>query len=250
MSMKIASVLIFVFLNTQIVFACMCGHSSVDDAFLQANAVVKATVEKVENAESDESSQSVILRVEKSYKGTADKTITLVQKRTTCDWWFESKNIGKQFLFYLAKDKSKNIFGVIACGRSTEISSANDDLSWLDGLPSSLKRTRISGTTSLSANDFPPLANVELEIIGKNRKYKVTTDRNGLYEIWDVPAGVYSVLPTIPSSFILGWTTSIPTDWTYFWDVDAPDKEALKFVIKPKKCGGVDFMFKRKNDEK
>ncbi len=249
--MKISFVLAFLFfiyVNTNPIFACMCGHSSITEAYIQANSVVRATVIKIDALRDGEYSQHITLRVEKSYKGIKEKKVTLLQKSSTCDWWFKSEMVGKEFLFYLAKNE--NSFTVIACGRSAVITRAGDDLPWLEGLPNSLKRTRVSGTTKISADDFPAIGNVRLDIIGKNQTYKVTTDQNGLYEIWDVPPGNYSVIPTIPNDFILGWTTSIPTDWTYFWSSDQPDYESLKFTIKSRESGGVNFMFERKKDAK
>ena len=245
-------IIIFVFLiNTREIYACMCGHTSVSDAYSQAGAVIIGKVEKIEEAETnEEGSQTVTLKIEKSFKAIKQKSLKISQEQTTCDWWFKENDVNKTYLFYLSKYKGKEIYSIITCGRSVEISRANDDLSWLNALPNSLNRTRISGTTKLKAENFPVLANVNLTIIGRNKKYEVTTDRNGLYEIWDVPTGVYSVLPTLPTGLILGWTTSIPNDWTYFWSIDPPNNEALKFTIKSKKCGGVDFMFERKNDEK
>ena len=248
--MKVISAIIvglfFVF-NAQNVLACMCGHTSISDAYAEAGAVVNAVVEKVETNKNDQSKQSITLRIAKSYKGTKSKTVNLIQENSNCDWWFKDENVGKSYLFYLGKLKSVNNFTVISCGRSSEISDAVNDLSWLDGLPKSLNRTRISGVTQIKSDEgYPPLANIKLEIVSKDKKYEVVTDRNGLYEIWDVSAGVYSVFPIIPNDYVLGWTTSVPNNWIYFWNEDSQDKDSLKVDLQPKSSGGVDFMFKRK----
>lgn len=257
--------LFIILIATEYANACMCGHSSVREAYNSANTIIIGKVIKIENPEMDErnsykGNQTVFIELVKSFKGSKQKVLTLSQENSTCDWWFdEFKNLGKTYLFYLSKYKKKDIYGVISCGRSKKTTQASDDLSWLSGLPKSLSRTRISGVTlqddyeNIFPNDyddpFPPLANVKLNIFGKNMKFELVTDKNGFYELWDVPVGMYSVVAETPKGFILNWTTSIPEDWTYFWSIDEPNKKALEFTIEPKNSGGVNFMFKKKKDE-
>ena len=260
MSKFLKTIFLFSFIiivATESAKACMCGHSSVREAYNSASTIIIGKVTKIKNPEIDErnfykGNQTVFIESAKSFKGSKQKVLTLSQQNTTCDWWFEdNKNLGESYLFYLSKYQDKDIYEVISCGRSNKITRASDDLSWLNSLPKSLNRTRISGVTSLNDDEnlFPPLANVRLKILGNNRKFELVTDENGFYEVWDVPIGKYSVIAEIPKGFILNWTTSIPEDWTYFWSIDEPNEKALEFTIEPKSSGGVDFMFKKRKDE-
>ena len=268
MSKFLKVIFLFLFISifaTESANACMCGHSSVREAYNSASTIIIGKVTKIENPEIDErnsykGNQTVFVESAKSFKGSREKVLTLSQQNTTCDWWFkETKHLGKSYLFYLSKYQNEDIYEVVSCGRSKKITQASDDLSWLNVLPNSLNRTRISGVTLLDDyenifpndydNPFPPLANVKLKFFGNNKKFELVTDEKGFYEIWDVPVGKYSVVAEIPKGFILDWTTSIPEDWTYFWNLDEPNEKALEFTIEPKGSGGVNFMFKEKKDE-
>jgi hypothetical protein len=167
--------------------------------------------------------------------------------------------LNKTYLFYLSKFKNKNVYTVISCGRNKGIGDAADDLSWLKQLPSSLNRTRISGTTGLYENGFSKLIGVSLLIEGNKKQYKLTTDTNGLYEIWDIPFGKYSVTPQIPNNLYVRWTASVPDNWMTYLSEEYQDKDSREIIIgdknsrnvkiEPKKCGGVDFTFGRKANE-
>ncbi len=232
----------------------MCGNTSVCGAYAQAETILTGKVKKIENSEIDEKgdykgNQIAFVEVVKSYKGTSEKVIKLSQQNSNCDWRFENYDVGETFLFYLSKYKNQEQYSVITCGRSAKIEEAADDLSWLDALPESLRRTRISGLVRLKTENYRLLSEFGLKITGKSKTYEVKT-KNGLYEIWDVPAGQYSIMPSLGSEYALKTSSSIPENWTYFWSFDEKDLNALKITIEPKSCGGIDFTLERKNDEK
>lgn len=79
-----------------------------------------------------------------------------------------------------------------------------------------------------------------------NKIYEVKTNKDGLYEIWDIQPGKYSIIPTIPDYLNLSWTVSVPENWTYFWSTSMQDQNAFNTTVKPRNCGGIDFMFEEK----
>jgi hypothetical protein len=234
--------------------ACLCGETSVCDAYSEADAILIGKVKKVIESSSDgkgnfDGHQIAFIEVLKSYKGTKRQAIKISQGNSLCDWRFNPSRVGNKYLFYLSKYANKNLYSVINCGRSRATERAMDDLSWLNKLPASRIRTRISGVVKLRANLSPLLSDIKLNIVGEKKTYEVKT-KNGLYEIWDVPAGQYSILPSLTDDYQLSISASMPDNWLYFWDSDEKDMNALKVTIEPKSCGGIDFSLKRKINEK
>lgn len=234
--------------------ACMCGEISVCDAYSEADAILIGRVSKVIESSSDgkgnyDGHQIAFIEVLKSYKGTNGKAIKISQGNSLCDWRFNQNKVGNKYLFYLSKYANKNLYSVINCGRSREMERAMDDLSWLNKLPASLIRTRISGVVELRDNNSLLLSDIRLNIVGEKKTYQVKT-KNGLYEIWDIPAGQYSILPSLIDDYQLSISSSMPDNWLYFWDSGEKDMNALKVTIEPQNCGGIDFRLKRKINEK
>ena len=250
-------------LTASIAMACMCGSTSVCDAYSEAQIVAVAKVagfkpakwsssfvhEDGRNEKLIEEGQEVVLNVSRWFKGRRQsQQIKLLQPNWSCDWTFEQKHLKKDYLFYLYLNAENKNYAVVSCGRSAGIRNAGHDLAWLDGLPKSLSRTRISGRAKLNddADTFPPAANISILAFGGQKKYELKTNKQGFYGIWDIPAGKYRITADIPENLILSWTTSVPEDWTYFWSHGDSDLTALDVTIEPGKCGGMDFMFKKK----
>lgn len=259
----IISVLFYIFLG-QSAYACMCGNTSVRDAYMSANTIIIAVAEKIEypNIELPDETilenieeQKVTLKSIKSFKGNKNTKIILTQSNSTCDWWFDEEDLNKELLLYLYK-REDGTYSIVPCGRSISRKSANDDLSWLFNLPNSLKRNRISGTVKHSVTqnnydyEYPLLENIKIKIEGKDKIYNFITDKNGFYEIWDLPEGKYKVSAEIPVEYVLSWTKNMTANWTYFWQFDERDEKSLEVELEKYSTGGIDFMFERKRDEK
>lgn len=242
-------------------FACMCGATSVCDAYSQASAVViaemvdyrpmKISMDRIfvgGEASEFETGQEVSLKIHHWYKGGTAKIIKLAQPNSGCDWSFDNSQRNKRYLFYLKYNKKYRDYSVVSCGRSSELVKRGDDLKWLNALPGALRRTRISGTSRLNddSNTFPPVSGVLIVVDGGRTKFSLETNEIGLYEKWDVPPGKYRISAYASSSLRLSWTTSVPNDWLYFWSDGESDPKALDVTIESSRCGGVDFMFERK----
>jgi hypothetical protein len=194
------------------------------------------------------SGQEVKIEISKWFKGNGQNIINLSQPSSTCDWNFDNADLNKPLLLYLRFNKKYRTYNITSCGRSTPIKQAADDLSWLKRLPKSLNRTRISGIVQFNddANLFPAVSGIKIKITGNGKEYNLVSDRNGLYEIWDLPSGTYTINAKIPENKKLGWTISVPEDWLYFWSIDEPNYDALKVTLKLKSTAGIDFMLKSK----
>ncbi|MDQ3635563.1 MAG: hypothetical protein M3405_13795 [Acidobacteriota bacterium] len=266
--MKYLKILFFLLIfgvGTQNLFACMCGATSVCQAYADASSVIVAKVKSFESAKvplemslaegekSDviEDGQEVLLEIETTFKGKKHKLLKILQPNSGCDWTFTYSHLEKKYLFYLNYNKKHKRYSIIPCGRNNPINRASNDLSWLNGLPESLKRTRLSGLIQVNddTDTFPTFPDFEVDIKGKNKTYSVISDKNGLYKVWDLPIGKYIVLPKLPNLYQLAWTTSTPDNGFYTWNPER-EMEALEVTIKKENCGGVDFMIEKKKDEK
>ena len=187
--------------------ACSClSYPSPGEAFEGAAAVfvgsvVRATPETSEKAAYVE--QTVVVRVDEAFKGArVGREITFRQPSHNCAPKFDA---GARLLLYAGYDAKAKRWEVYGCGRGSDPERAADDLLYLRALPLSAQRNRVSGTLR-HYEDGPEkgftfvehLAGAKVRVKGKDKTYEVTTDANGVYEIYDLPAGTYSVEPELP----------------------------------------------------
>ena len=258
--------LITVFLaSTYTANACSCGPlSTVLDSYDGSDVVVivrAVSVEKVGPEETAPQGQmsngrnyvdgvkSTTMRVERVFKGTlkiGDEMIFAQGGGANCIWTFTEEDIGKKYLFYLKPFRDSTIWIATTCGRSGNVEYAGDDLLYLNNLDKMRGRTRISGTLSFAKETDESVAGRKIRIMGAGHTYEVKTDKNGVYEVYDVPAGRYSIEPEIPQgwkvdSFWLGYSPSFAgSDKT-----KSPKK--IPIVLADKKHAGLDVRFEIDN---
>ncbi|HEX2640519.1 MAG TPA: hypothetical protein VHL50_08110, partial [Pyrinomonadaceae bacterium] len=164
--------------------------------------------------------RSATMVVDTVYKGDVKVGQELTFRQgggADCVWTYDEDDIGNKYLLYLGKPTvghpffpeeegaapdAKPMYSVIACGRSRSIVRAGDDLAYLDNMARVRGKTRLSGTfTSWSGEDSSTFANRKVKITGGGRSWFARTDKNGVYEIYDLPPGDYSIEPEIP----FGW---------------------------------------------
>jgi hypothetical protein len=202
----IATVFFFNINNAQ---ACSCAPSpSVLDAYEGADVVVIAKVASVHRTEKGNDYQGISstnMTVEKVFKGSlkvGNKMVFSQGGGADCIWTFDEKDIGREFLFYLhAEGKNPDAWMAVTCGRSTSVEHGGDDLLYLENMAKVRGKTRISGTLGSLQTMNVSVAGRKIRIIGKDKTYEVITDKHGVYEIYDLPAGKYLIEPELPH----GW---------------------------------------------
>lgn len=252
--------LIFVFLASAIAaHACSCGRGpTVLGAYEWAEVVVVVRAVSVEKAEPEKTApegqmsngenyvdgvKSTTMRVEQVFKGSAkigDEMIFAQGGGADCIWTFNEKDIGNKYLFYLKRFGDSTAWVAGTCGRSNNVDHARDDLLYLNNLEKARGRTRISGTIGFAHDTGESVAGRKIQIIGARKQYEVKTDENGVYEIYDVPAGKYEIVPEIPKGwkvarFWLGYSPSF---------VGMEDRQSLKkipIILEEKKHAGLDL---------
>jgi len=129
-----------------------------------------------------------------------------------CIWTFNEKAVGEQFLFYLHtpekgdfRDNSSEdpiLWSAITCGRSTSLEWATEDLLYLENMNKVRGKTRISGTIETWVDSDLEFEGRKIRLIGPKKSYEVKTGKHGVFEIYDLPPGKYSIDPDVPA----GWT--------------------------------------------
>lgn len=249
--MKISlTVLIFIYLliNSSSVFGCSCGgYPTACAAYLGAEAVFIGTVQTVQNRKKkgDDGNEYVAgqearVQVEKTFKGMKETEAIFRSWGSSCDAVYKE---GQRWLFYARYDEKTKSWGIGACGRSTLIENAAEDLLYLQGLPASSERTRLSGILEHYEDNpvkgFTRVRNIigaKVKLIGAQKTYEVFTDKDGVYEIYGLPAGKYVIDPEVP----LGLKLRFPI---YFGKTDYTDKLTLRVALEEKSCGGANFVF-------
>ena len=258
--------LLFIFLlNSRTAEACSCGAApTVLEAFNISDIVVVVSVLSVEKATPEQSAapgrmsdgrnyvdgvKSTTMRVEQVFKGAlkvGDEMIFAQGGGADCIWTFNEEDIGQKFLFYLKRFKDSPRWFAGTCGRSSRADHAADDLLYLTNLNKVRNKTRISGTIRFAYNAGESLAGRKIRIVGAKRAEELKTDENGVYEIYDLPAGRYFVEPEVPK----GWKVAkFWLDYSPSLDQSAKDVslKRIPIVLEANKHAGLDIVFEIDN---
>lgn len=169
--------------------------------------------------------KSIKMVVEKVFKGNLkiDDEVIILGGNGYDDFEpFREDDIGRSHLLYLCSPKQPpNIFQVskgmmrwLADKTSEEINYqvnlAADDLQYLEKIGEMRGKSRIYG--AIDTNQITYFGNGEIKkfdgltvrISGNEKTYEVKTDKDGVYEIYDLPEGTYRISPEIPK----GWQIS------------------------------------------
>lgn len=203
--------------------ACSCGAApTVLDSYNRSDVVVIVSAVSVDKAAPEKTAppgqmsngenyvdgvRSTSMRVEQVFKGAlkvGDEMIFLQGGGADCIWTFNEEDIGKKFLFYLRAHENSSRWIAGTCGRSNRLEGAADDLLYLTNIDKVSNKTRISGTLRFLYETDESLAGLKVRITGDKRTVEVKTDKDGVYEIYDLPAGRYFVDAEIPK----GWKMS------------------------------------------
>jgi hypothetical protein len=190
--------------------ACSCGgyptacesYTGAEVVFVGFVHTVKNKIKKDDDDEEYIAGQKAWVQVEKVFKGKVTGDLLFRSYGSSCDPTYKE---GQRWLFYAYYKAEDKAWKIHACDRSSPIENANEDLLYLQGLPTSATKTRIAGSLrhyeESVENGFSLINNLvgnKVTITGEHKTYEVYTDRNGVYEIYGLPPGLYDVLPEIP----------------------------------------------------
>jgi hypothetical protein len=242
--------------NTSVAHACSCAaRSTVLEAYENAGVVVIARAVSVERSEGTKESgyfgiKSTRMIVEKIFKGNlkvGDEMIFGQGGGANCIWTFDEQSIDRQFLFYLdPPEKNRTVWYAVTCGRSRGLQYATDDLLYLNKLDKVRDKTRLSGSVRFEKESDLSIEGRTIRIIGANKTYTVKTDKNGVYEIYDLPAGQYLVEPEIPAGWKLD-VSRLTYSPSYAGGAENRSLRRIPVVLQNKKHSGLDIHFEIDN---
>lgn len=198
-------------MTAQAISACSCGAKpTVLDAFDRSEDVIIAQVKSVEKTGGAlyryKGYRGASMTVQRVFKGNlkiGDELFFEQGGGADCIWTFDDSWIGETVLIY--DTPYDGLRFVVACGRSRVVGAATDDLLYLENLERVRGKTRISGEYRFGFSQEPPagesVAGKSIRITGKQGNYVAVTDKNGVYELYDVPEGEYLISAEIPK----GW---------------------------------------------
>jgi hypothetical protein len=231
-------------------WACSClGHPSPGDAYSGSLAVFIGSVKTVEPAPSDDedkntySEQTVKIRIEQVFKGPKVDEITVHQPGHNCAPKFRP---GQRWLLYPSYHEQTGTWEVGGCGRSTRLDrsgDAADDMLFLNALPDSAATTRLSGTLKHYEDDpqsgfslIQRIAGVRVRIHGEDRTYEAYTNKDGVYELYGLPPGWYTIDPELPAGF------KIRFDMMFGWRIGRTEDKKPRVELARPGNTGVDFI--------
>jgi hypothetical protein len=152
--------------------------------------------------------QKAWIKVDEAFKGTqVDAEILLEQPVHSCS---SAVRAGEHYLFYLDPGQKKGTWVARGCDRSRQVEQAADDLLFLRALPWAAKRSRLSGELELDEDSLAKgfrrvrkLGGVPVRIRGAGQLIETITNADGVYEVYDLPEGSYSVEPEVPKGLVI-----------------------------------------------
>lgn len=246
------------FLAAKTVGACVCtdADDTVLGKFEDARFVVIAKVLAVEKSQLDTTQTKMV--IEKVYKGNlrvGQEMIFGQGERESCFKEFDKDYVGTKFLFYLKpKEKTPSVWYADRCGKTkplpafntTDVNDAADDLSYLEKMDKVTGKTRISGTLisyqwspTHGGADFKKVAATKVRLIGDEKTYETETNEDGVYEIYDLPAGRYRVDPKT----LKGWAIENPSAFGGGASSGTEDSKHFQLTLKKGRHAYFDFFF-------
>lgn len=254
------TLILFAFLIApRITLACaLAPKKTVLEAYEDSDVVVIARAVSVEKT-ADESRKPMLgtnvsattMEVQKVFKGNlrvGDKVVFGQGNGIRCTWVFHENDVGKEYLFYLhSPPTEQDLWYEFGYSRSHLVEYVADDLLYLNNMEKLRGRTRVSGVLDDEGLGDRSVEGRKIRIIGRNKTYVATTDKNGVYELYDLPPGRYVLEPHLDFGFLVDeFTLTRPPTRREMMSEPKPSNR-VAFTLRPRKHFGVDIRLKLSN---
>jgi hypothetical protein len=160
---------------------------------------------------------------------------------------FTEDAVGLELLLYLSPDEQRDaLWSLPVCSRSNSVEQMAADLRFLDHIGAVRSRTRLSGTVMLWESEAELAAGVTVRVNGPAGVYELRTDEDGVYELYDLPAGSYQVEAITPA----GWTP-MPSFSAHTPNLDKTKwkwgSSTIPIIVEAGKQANVDLFFEPDN---
>jgi hypothetical protein len=228
-------------------------HPTAMDSFATSSTVVIAKITSVKLAakvNGVQPARSVTMEVLKAYKGSlkrGDKIKFAGVVTIRLGWMFTGESEGLELLLYLSPDEQREaLWRLPVCSRSNSVEQMAADLRFLDRIDDFRGRTRLSGTVNLWQSEAETAVGVTVRINGPAGVFELQTDAQGVYELYDLPAGSYQVEAVAPA----GWGP-IPSFNAHTPNLDKtkwkPGSSTIPIIVEAGKQANVDLFFQPDN---
>jgi len=151
-------------------------------------------------ASSKTQNRSVRFSLDQAHRGVEGNEVEISNWITSCEYEFEK---GKKYFVYAYRSTTDNSLGTHGCSRTTEISHATEDLSYVRGLSEAKAEQTISGI--VLENRYTPVVGSRVIIRGNRKRYSLVTDDKGRFSVVVARPGKYSVRFVLPrNSAVIG----------------------------------------------
>ena len=246
-------------------WACSCrGSTTIDEAFEMVPNIAVLKVESVKKYEAGEPGYSSFLpnrikesrlRVVRVFKGNLQLGQELLfgeGSSGACTYTFGENSIGRESLLFLSSQPtSGNYWEAGYCIRQSSLAAEYTDLAYLNELEKVKGKTRISGMviqfTHSAIEDVPGTSRVFADrivrVIGNSKEIELRTDKNGVFEVYDLPPGKYELI----TDGVEGYRLS-PRNMPVIFQLPSNGQDRPVVVeIKPGKHVEVDLVFEIDN---
>lgn len=215
MRFKLRAILLFILVGVLGVVsetvACTCmDPRTVDVDFKAADFVAVLKVEAVGKTYKPEKRLThylpgqALLSVSNVYKGdlkVAEKMVFRRVQSSMCGWSFSKEQIGSEYLFYFNGDGSPEVKPVKPAIWSADICSGSglrsfktSDIAYIEQYEKVKGKTRISGVVYKTSRDYgETVSGHKVTIKGEGSETVLTTNEDGVYEVYDLPPGNYEI---------------------------------------------------------
>ncbi len=200
-----AGVLLLLPCVAESVRACQCFARQTPCAeYWRADAVFLGTVTSITPAFADSAStaistESIRFSIEQSYRGITGNEVELINYMTSCDYSFR---LGGQYFVYAYRSPTDNSLATSFCTRTTELSSANEDIAYARSVSNSISEQSVSGIVHI--NESTPVRGVRILARRGTRRYRALTDNGGRFNLVVAEPGSYTVQVILPRNLTLG----------------------------------------------
>ena len=192
-------------------------------------AKLAATNNTIEEDDNRGFNGTAILTVEKVYKGGMKPGEKINLFRTTLGFSFEERDIGREYLLYLGEPQGNPPrYALDPCGGGDVKGPATEDILYLNNISNVRGKTRISGrlTLNLMNSSISP-GGMIITIRQGGKAWEAPVDSNGIFEIYDLPAGEYEIEPPLP----YGWGISSAGSSSAYIEKSAIDNGKIPVVV-------------------
>ena len=236
-------------LASDVTHACSCGPKPpVLSSYERAHAVVIARLTSIDlfknqaKAKADEEqlrdSGIATFLIEKVYKGKLRVNQEFkagAAPNAACFWSFYGSYVNRQFLLYMfAVDETGDGWWASTCDRTRGIEYATEDLLYLDNMEKLRGKTRVSGSyRAWLGQQLDDVANKRIRIIGEKETFETKTDSKGVFEIYDLPAGEYSLEPEVPKGWAIMDSSKMASTKSLQFTIDAKKHTTVNVELAP-----------------